>query len=348
MKYTKVFLDSIGYELAPVVITTEDIEEMLQPFFDKLNITGRTFENLTGISERRWWESGGAPLSDGAVAAAKKVFAESNVKPEDVDVLIYGGVCREGFEPATACKIASALEISPDSLVYDLSNACLGVMNGIVEIANRIELGQSRAGLIVSSESAREINEITIQKMLADPTMPTFIKYLATLTGGSGSVALLLTDGSFNNKTDKKLLGGVACSAPEFHKLCTWGMVPRENGSYEEVMLTDSVSVLKNGIVLSERTWNNFLEELNWRTDDVDKIICHQVGSTHQNKILKALGIPKEKDFDTFPFLGNIGSVSLPITAAIAEERKFLNPGENVGFLGIGSGLNCIMLGWQW
>ena len=46
--------------------------------------------------------------------------------------------------------------------------------------------------------------------------------------------------------------------------------------------------------------------------------------------------------------LGNIGTVSLPLTAALAEEREFLRPGDRVGFLGIGSGLNCLMLGVEW
>jgi len=36
------------------------------------------------------------------------------------------------------------------------------------------------------------------------------------------------------------------------------------------------------------------------------------------------------------------------LTAAIAEQRQFLKPGDRVGFLGIGSGLNCMMLGWEW
>ena len=64
--------------------------------------------------------------------------------------------------------------------------------------------------------------------------------------------------------------------------------------------------------------------------------------------MLKALGIPPEKDFSTFEFLGNMGTVSLPLTAALAEEREFLRPGDRVGFLGIGSGLNCLMLGVEW
>ena len=91
----------------------------------------------------------------------------SNVRPDDLDVLIYAGVCRELFEPATACRVAAALGVSPDAAVYDVSNACLGVLNGMVDVANRIELGQIRAGLVVSCETAREINDIMIEQMLA-------------------------------------------------------------------------------------------------------------------------------------------------------------------------------------
>ncbi len=72
------------------------------------------------------------------------------------------------------------------------------------------------------------------------------------------------------------------------------------------------------------------------------------MGATHQRTILESIGIPKGKDFTTFEYLGNIGTVSLPITAAIAEEREFLRRGDLVGLLGIGSGLNCLMLGVRW
>ena len=88
--------------------------------------------------------------------------------------------------------------------------------------------------------------------------------------------------------------------------------------------------------------------EVGWTTDTVNKTICHQVGSVHQETILKSLGLALDKDFPTYPFLGNTGTVALPITAAIAEERDFLQPGDRVSLLGIGSGLNCVMLGVEW
>ena len=348
MRYSRVQIDAIGYELPPVVVTSLELEARLKPVYDALHLHEGQLESLTGIVERRWWEPGYL-LSAGAVAAARHALAHAGIAAADLDVLIYAGVCRELFEPATACRVAAALDVGPDTAVYDMSNACLGVLNGMVDVANRIELGQVRAGLVVSCESAREINDVTIKRMLEAPTMDSYKFSLATLTGGSGAIAVLLTDGSFSGEKRRRLLGGVSKTAPQFHELCRWGM--QRLGSlpvFTQFASTDSAAVLKNGVELGARTWAAFLRELQWGADRVDKVICHQVGSGHRDTILATLGIDEAKEFFTYPYLGNIGTVSLPITAALADDREFLRPGDRVAFLGIGSGLNCLMLGLEW
>jgi len=378
MKYSRVYLDAIGYELAPVVVTTTELEQRLGPLYDKLHMQQGQLEVLTGINERRWWEPN-FPISEGAVQAARKTLRASNVSPNDIGALIYAGVCREQFEPATACKVAAGVGVNSGAFVYDVSNACLGVLNGVVDIANRIELGQCRAGLVVSCETAREINEITIDRLTSIPTMECFRNSLATLTGGSGAVAVLVTDGSFDRARRRRLLGGVTQTAPQHHNLCRWGLqsvlpngvanllptaVTNIAGNATSLLrtsldfgmrhlvtpftATDAAAVLKFGVELGQRTFAAFVAKLGWAGEQIDKIICHQVGSAHRETILRTLGIPVEKDYSTFPYLGNIGTVSLPLTAALAEEREFLRPGDRVGFMGIGSGLNCLMLGLHW
>ena len=54
------------------------------------------------------------------------------------------------------------------------------------------------------------------------------------------------------------------------------------------------------------------------------------------------------KDYATYEDLGNIGSVSVPLTAAMADESGFISKGDKVSLLGIGSGLNCMMIGVEW
>lgn len=350
MKYSRVFINSLAYELAPHVVSSSELESRLAPLYKKLRIPMGQLAALTGIEERRWWPSDHR-LSDGAIEAAKKSIAETDVALDEIGAVIYTGVCRDQHEPATACRIAAELGVNNNTAIYDISNACLGVLSGILDVANRIELGQIKAGLVVSCESARHIVDIAIDNMLENPSIQNFSQSLATLTGGSGAVAVLLTDGSLalkNKDRQHKLLGASQLSAPEHHDLCHWGLQDAGAKLQREFMRTNAVPLLKEGVALAYKTWKHFLAQQSWLTEQVDKVICHQVGSANQKQVLKALDIPAHKEFPTFKTLGNMGTVSLPVTAAIANEQGFLQKGDNVSFLGIGSGLNCMMLGVQW
>jgi len=349
MKYNRVFINSLTYELAPEIITSIALELRLAPLYQKLRIPVGQLAALTGITERRWWPKD-YMLSDGALVAAQKAIDETGINVNDIGAVVYTGVCRDQHEPATACRIAAKLGVSNNTAIYDISNACLGALSGMLDIANRIELGQIKAGLVVSCESARHIVDVTIDDMLADPSIINYAKSLATLTGGSGAVAILLTDGSLNLAGSKnhQLLGATHLSAPEHHDLCQWGLKEIDTQLYREYMRTDAVKLLKEGVALAQKTWQQFLGKQQWTPQDVNKVICHQVGAANQKKVLTALNIPIYKEFPTFKYLGNMGTVSLPVTAAIADEQGFLKKGDNVSFLGIGSGLNCMMLGLKW
>lgn len=349
MKYSRVFINSLAYELAPVVVSSSELESRLAPLYQKFRIPMGQLAALTGITERRWWPKG-HQLSDGAIKAAHKAIAETGIEVAELGAVVYTGVCRDQHEPATACRIAAALGVSKDTAIYDISNACLGVLSGILDIANRIELGQIKAGMVVSCESARDIVDVTIDNMLADPTMQNFAQSLATLTGGSGAVAVILTDGSLplTNVRKHQLLGASHLSAPQHHQLCQWGLQEVGHNIYREFMRTDAVTLLKEGVELAKHTWEHFLAQRNWLVEQVDKVICHQVGASNRKQVLSALNIPPEKEFPTYQLLGNMGTVSLPVTAAMAHDQGFLRAGDQVSFLGIGSGLNCMMLGIKW
>ncbi len=346
MKYSKVYIESFGYELPPHVVASRDLEERLSPLYERLHLKPGQLEAITGIYERRFWDRG-FKVSTGAILAGKKAMAQSSVPASKIGMLIFGGVCRDNLEPATACAVADGLGLGPLTQIYDVSNACLGVLNGMIQIANAIELGQIEAGLVVSCETAREVVEITINRLLEIRDMALFKDVIATLTGGSGAVAVLLANEALSEK-GHRLMGGVMRSAAKFHRLCLWGPDAGKSIDGIHVMKTDSIGVLRHGVDLGIATFRDFMDEMAWPSDKPDKIICHQVGAAHQKQILESINMPKQKDFTTFQFLGNIGTVSLPITAAIADERGFLEPGDLVGFFGIGSGLNCMMLGVDW
>ena len=217
-------------------------ESRLEKTYKALHLQPGQLEAFTGIKERRWWEPG-FKLSDGAACAGRKALEASGLRASDLGALVYGGVCREQFEPATACAVAEQLGVGRDAAVFDVSNACLGVLNGLVDVANRIELGHIKAGLVVSCETAREINDATIERMSQDAGLESFKDSLATLTGGSGAVAALLTDGSFGPKR-RRLVGG-AYRRSEHYRICRWGSAHRPPQrlqgpqTVEQVMRTD-------------------------------------------------------------------------------------------------------------
>jgi len=99
---------------------------------------------------------------------------------------------------------------------------------------------------------------------------------------------------------------------------------------------------------VAQAAFTALLAELEWSGDDVQKTFCHQVGRAHHRLLFQSLGLEPQIDFATFAFLGNTGSAALPMTAALGIENGHLEKGNRVGLLGIGSGINVIMLGLDW
>jgi len=113
-------------------------------------------------------------------------------------------------------------------------------------------------------------------------------------------------------------------------------------------MNTDAESLLLEGCELAVHTWGAFKEKLGWTNPQVDRSFTHQVGVAHRQRLYESIQLDMAKDFSTLEFLGNVGSVSLPLTMAMGVERDPPRKGERLALLGIGSGLNCIMLGVEW
>ena len=350
MKYTKVFIESFGYELAPHVVTSEEIEAKLAPFFQTVGFVPGQLEALTGIKERRFWDEDHT-LAEHAAVAGQRAIDQAGIDPRDIGALCFCGVGQDGFEPATSCRIANTLNLSPQAHVYDVKNACLGMVTGMVHVANEIQLGNIRAGLVTSCETARQIVDATIEEINTHKSVEFFKEAVATMTGGSGAAAILLTDGSLGAPSARRhrVRGGVLQNAIQHHDLCHWGFEDKGMPTDSRVIMrTQAQGVMENGLELAVSTYEKFKQEMNLSPDKPDKFIAHQVGEGHHQRFYTTMNIDRKKDFITFPFLGNTGSVALPITAAIADERGFFNAGDYVAFLGVGSGLNCYFLGVEW
>jgi len=348
MEYRNVCLEAFAYTLPEQVVTSEQIEAWLEPLYTRLRLPEGRLELMTGIVERRFWTEGTMP-GDKSLETAEKALRLARLDKRHVGALVHGSVCRDFLEPATACGVHRRLALPRECMIYDLSNACLGLMNGVVQVANMIELGQIRAGVVVGTESSRSLVEATIERLNRDPSLSrNDVKLaMASLTIGSGSAAVVLVDRRLS-RTGNRLLGGVAQANTQFSHLCQGTHDDSGADEMRPLMSTDSETLMHEGIRTARYTFTRFLDRIGWDADQIDKTFSHQVGRAHRKLLFDSLGLDTALDYSTLEFLGNTGSVALPITAALGVENDHVAPGDRLTLLGIGSGINVLMLAVDW
>ena len=348
MRYQHVCVEAFSYTLPSNIVTSDEIEEQLAPLYERLGLPAGRLEMMTGIRERRFFDPGTLPGNISAQTAAKAIEA-AQIDRKYLGVLIHGSVCRDQLEPATASSVHHAVRIPNSALVLDVSNACLGLLNGMMMLANMIELGQVRAGVVVGTEDGRDLLESTIDALLQDDSLTRQDVKLefASLTIGAGSAAVVLCDDKLT-KTGNRLLGGAFRTETNSHELCEGGVESQRHGDDRPRMQTDSVALLNAGIELASETWEDTKRNLSWQNSDVNKAFTHQVGRVHRKMLYERLGLDPQIDYSTLETLGNVGAAALPMAAAMGIEKGHLKSGDKVALLGIGSGLNALMFGIQW
>ncbi|NQS72179.1 MAG: 3-oxoacyl-ACP synthase III [Desulfobulbaceae bacterium] len=344
MLYTNVCLHTFGVALPPRTVSSSELETKLHPLYERLKLPAGRLELMTGIKTRRFWPEGTQP-SEAAAAAGARALKASGIDPADIGCLLFTSVSRDMMEPATAAFVHRRLGLTASCQLFDLSNACLGFLNGMLMLANMLELGQIKAGLIVAGETAEDLLRSTVQHMLSESslTRKTIKPLFASLTIGSGAVALVMSARSFKD-SGHRLCGGAYQANSDYNHLCQGG----QNAEQGTLMSTDSEELLIRGIETAATCWQHFSRELGWQADSIHRFFCHQVGRAHAERLFSTLGLDPAKNFETLPQFGNVGSVSAPLTMALGIEQGQLVPGQRAALLGIGSGINALMLGIEW
>lgn len=348
MRFSQACIESIGYSLPEEVWTSADIERRLAPLYERLRLPEGRLELMTGIRERRVWREDELP-GDVSIRSGRRALEAANWDPSRVGALVHGSVCRDHLEPATACRVHHELGLGEECVIYDLSNACLGLLNGMVQVAQMIELGMIDSGLVVGSESSRALLETTISWLNANQALDrkSIKSAVASLTIGSASAAILLTRRDLS-RTGTRLTAASAHVRSRFHDLCQSGRDEAAADGMQPLMMTDSEALLTEGVETAGRNFERFLRETGWSRGDIERSFCHQVGVAHRKALLERLQLPEANDFLTFDRLGNTGSAALPTALALGMQASPAPAGTRCALLGIGSGINCLMAGLEW
>jgi len=334
-----VTIEAVEYELPPQIITSGQIEESIRDTMDRLKLPMGILHMLTGIRERRVWPVGEMP-SDVATLAARKVIDASGIDQEEIGCIINTSVCRDYIEPSVACLVQGNLKLSSRCLNFDIGNACLGFFNAIHMLTLMIEAGQIKYGLIVNGETSGGVLAATLDRLKKpDTTADIFRENFATLTLGSGAVAMLLGHRDYSS-TSHLINGTVTLSDTRYNRLCV---------GQPDFMKANTLEIMKHGVRLAHDTWALSQATLpRWADDTIDMYIPHQVSAKNIHLLNQTLGINPEKQHLNFMTHGNMGPAAIPITLKMAEEEGRIRSGDHVALLGIGSGLNCSMTSITW
>jgi 3-oxoacyl-[acyl-carrier-protein] synthase-3 len=320
---------------ASQVITSDALDERLLDTYQRVGLRPGLLERLCGIRERRWWADG-VSFVDGAAMAGAKAISESGVDPASIGLMINTSVSRKYLEPSTAVAVHSALGLPRSAQNFDVTNACLGFVNGMEIAAAMIDAGMIDNALIVNGEDPQIAQERTIDRLNGPgTTSKDVLAEFATLTLGAGAAAMVLgrTDA---HPEGHRMVGSVTRAATEHHELCV--------GDFT-MMRTDLKGLLDAGMELSQDMWAEAVGEFDW-SEGMDRYVIHQVSKVHTAAMCQKFGIDPARVPLTFPTFGNLGPASVPFT--LAGQQDSLDDGDRVLLMGVGSGLNvsCLEIAW--
>lgn len=319
---------------APEVRTSAEFDERIMDTLRRNRLVPGVLSRLVGVKERRWWPQD-VHFTEAAAEAGRRAMVDAGIRPEQVGLMVNTSVSRDHLEPSTAVRVHNALGMPRSAMNFDVTNACLGFVNGMQIAAAMIDSGQIEYALVVNAETSRATQERTLARLeREDATADDVLQQLATLTLGSGAAAMVL------GRTDQhpeghRFVGGVSRAATEHHELCV--------GDFDR-MTTDSVALQDAGIALSEALWADAREEFDWQ--DMDRYVIHQVSTVHTEQVCDRLGLDGAKVPRTFPRFGNLGPAAVPFT--LAMEAPQLERGDRLLLMGIGSGLNACCAEIEW
>lgn len=319
---------------APEVVTSSEIDERLAPFYERTETRPGLLESLAGIAERRQWPEG-TSFTDAAAMAGEKAIKAAGIDRSEIGLMIDTSVCRGRLEPSSAVSVHDELGLPSTCMNFDLSNACLGFMNGIHVAGSLLENSQLDYVLLVDGEGTREIHDNTITRLLdEESTAEDLFSNFASLTLGSGAAAMILGRHS-ENPGSHQVVGGFFRADTVHQNLCV--------GSLEN-MQTDTRGLLEAGTELVKRSWDEITNKERWY--DMKAYVLHQVSQVHTQAVIDTLGIDSERVPRTFPNYGNIGPAAVPVTLAAIQQSLFA--GDGVLLAGIGSGLNSAFIELRW
>ena len=163
--------------------------------------------------------------------------------------------------------------------------------------------------------------------------MTTFRDNLATLTLGSAGVAMILTNRSIST-TGHSFLGGIS-------------QTPHNGANsvsaHQQNLTTDPAKLLTEGVALAKELGDRFIPLLIYSLNGQKEYALHQVGRTNHDSVIQSLKIPQQNS--AVILIMECWFVWCAFDIGETHRKGRIQSGDRAGLMGIGSGLNVMMLG---
>lgn len=290
------------------------------------------FIAATGIEERRIVESDQCS-SDLCEKSARQIFAETDIKEEDIDMLIFVSQTPDYRSPGTSIILQHKLGLSKETIAYDVNMTCSGFIHGMT--------------MAYSFLRSPNINNVMVLvgDTLSKWTSPKD-KSTGMLLGDAGIAAVfgkddkygetlisLQTDGA--NYQSVMLIGGGG-RMPSSPK--TLEMREYEDGSVrslEQVTMNGS-DVFSYAISALPKDIKRLLNEAGIGIDEVDHYAFHQANNFMTDYIAKKSKANSSKILHSIHKYGNTAGTSIPL--CLVENRESIKKDGTILMNAIGAG----------
>lgn len=319
--------------------TGTEIEDEVRSRNPGVRLVPGILRQMYGFEERRVAPPGTWP-SDLAAAAGRRALQQAGVAADAVDLLIFASASEDVEEPATAHVVAHKLGVTAP--VFDVQNACNGVLNAL-EIADAlIRAGRYARVLVTTGERGSRLSALPVRDRRELALM------LPVLTLGDLGAALLV------EASDRPgILAATFCANSS-----SWPAATVANPYFTQAAdapAAGTLTVRFDSAALAaafpglEAAAFDLLHAAGRKTGDLDLVCVHQASVAFTRTILDTLGVSEDRAVPVFPAYGNTATAGLPLQLVEAAGRGRLRPGDLVALFGLASGASggLVLLEWR-
>ncbi len=318
---------------AEIISTGMYVPENIIPnsYFDELlgeNVS-EWLESNVHIRNRRWCSEDQSTV-DLCMEAAKINFERSNLKPEDIDLLIVCTDTPEYISPSTASKVQYKMGMT-NAGTFDLNSACAGFVTGLDTAVKYIKADENYNHIMVIGAYAMSKYLNKLDK-----------KTCNLFADGAGAVIL--------SSSEDVSTGYLASELRTKGEYCDW-MGIYAGGTYQPIT---QAGIERNDQLLkfvkrfpselNPDVWSDMVLKLAERSgtkvEQVDQFLFTQININSIWVTMDRLNISRDKAHTVMHEYGYTGSACIPMALDEARQLGKIKKGDLVYFIGSGGGLS--------